>query len=155
MTKGILGRKVGMTQIYDEQGNAVPVTVIEAGPCHVLQIRTVDRDGYEAVQLGFEDKKRPQGKRVSQSQARRSERGHVSGKLGSKRSERRAAAGIEAVAKAECEPKKFVRELRGSAEGYEVGQEVTVANLAEVTNVDVQAISKGCLLYTSPSPRDS
>lgn len=97
MTKGILGRKVGMTQIYDEQGNAVPVTVIEAGPCHVLQIRTVDRDGYEAVQLGFEDKKRPQGKRVSQSQARRSERGHVSGKLGSKRSERRAAAGIEAL----------------------------------------------------------
>jgi large subunit ribosomal protein L3 len=59
MTKGILGRKVGMTQIYDEQGNAVPVTVIEAGPCHVLQIRTIDRDGYEAVQLGFDDKKCP------------------------------------------------------------------------------------------------
>ena len=83
------------------------------------------------------------GKRINQSQARRSERGHVSGKLGSKRSERRAASGIEAVVKAECEPKKFVRELRGSAEGYEVGQEVTVANLAEVSNVDVQAISKG------------
>ena len=143
MTKGILGRKVGMTQIYDEQGNAVPVTVIEAGPCHVLQIRTIDRDGYEAVQLGFDDKKRPQGKRINQSQARRSERGHVSGKLGSKRSERRAASGIEAVVKAECEPKKFVRELRGSAEGYEVGQEVTVANLAEVVSVDVQATSKG------------
>ena len=143
MTKGILGRKVGMTQIYDEQGNAVPVTVIEAGPCHVLQIRTIDRDGYEAVQLGFDDKKRPQGKRINQSQARRSERGHVSGKLGSKRSERRAASGIEAVAKAECEPKKFIREFRGSAEDYEVGQEVTVANLAEVVSVDVQAISKG------------
>ena len=80
MTKGILGRKVGMTQIYDEQGNAVPVTVIEAGPCHVLQIRTIDRDGYEAVQLGFDDKKRAQGKRINQSQARRSERGHGSGK---------------------------------------------------------------------------
>ena len=112
----------------------------------ILQIRTIDRDGYEAVQPGFDDKKRPCGKRINQSQARRSERGHVSGKLGSKRSERRAASGIEAVVKAECEPKKFVRELRGSAEGYEVGQEVTVANLVEVTSVDVQATRAGGLL---------
>ncbi len=59
MAKGILGRKVGMTQIYDESGKAIPVTVIEAGPCHVLQVRTDERDGYEAVQLGFLDKKRP------------------------------------------------------------------------------------------------
>ena len=143
MTKGILGRKVGMTQIYDESGLAISVTVIQAGPCHVLQIRTTERDGYEAVQLGFEDEKRPQGERQNKSQARRSERGHVSSKLASKRSEARSAAGIEAPEKAECEPKKFIRELRGSAEGYEVGQEVTVADLAEVTSVDVSGISKG------------
>ena len=53
MTKGILGRKVGMTQIYDEAGLCIPVTVVQAGPCHVLQVRTKEHDGYEAVQLGF------------------------------------------------------------------------------------------------------
>jgi large subunit ribosomal protein L3 len=58
MSKGILGRKVGMTQIFEQDGRAIPVTVIEAGPCHVLQIKTVDRDGYEAMQLGFADKPR-------------------------------------------------------------------------------------------------
>ena len=55
MTKGILGRKVGMTQIYDESGIAIPVTVIEAGPCHILQIRTEQCDGYEAIQLGYDE----------------------------------------------------------------------------------------------------
>ena len=58
MTKGILGRKVGMTQIYDEAGLCIPVTVVQAGPCHVLQVRTKEHDGYEAVQLGFLDKPR-------------------------------------------------------------------------------------------------
>ena len=107
MTKGLLGRKVGMTQVYEESGIAVPVTVIAAGPCDVLQIRTSDRDGYEAVQLGFEDKPR----RLS----RRSERGHVA-KLSSKRSKKLVAAGQEVAGKAGCEPKRFVRELRGSTE---------------------------------------
>lgn len=69
MTKGILGRKIGMTQIFQADGTAVPVTVIEAGPCRVLQIRTVERDGYEAVQLGFKDKPR--------RLASKSERGQV------------------------------------------------------------------------------
>ena len=55
---GILGRKVGMTQVYDELGRVVPVTVVEAGPCDVLQVRTASRDGYEAVQLGYLDKPR-------------------------------------------------------------------------------------------------
>ena len=54
MTPSILGRKVGMTQIYLEDGRVMPVTVIQAGPCHVLQVRSQERDGYEAVQLGFE-----------------------------------------------------------------------------------------------------
>src|SRR4029450_5846342 len=58
MTKGILGRKVGMTQIYDDNGTCIPVTVVQAGPCHVLQVRTKEHDGYDAVQLGFLDKPR-------------------------------------------------------------------------------------------------
>ena len=134
MGKGILGRKVGMTQIYDEQGNIVPVTVIQAGPCHVLQLRTVESDGYEAVQLGFEDKPR--------RLANRAERGRV-GNLASKRSKKLAAAGVEVPAKADCEPKRFVRELRGSTDGYEVGQQVGVDSLAEVKVVDVIGTSKG------------
>ncbi len=145
MVKGLLGRKVGMTQVYSESGEAIPVTVIEAGPCHVLQLRTQKRDGYEAVQLGFVDKKRPQGDRPRsrQSQSRRTERGHVTSKLNSKRANRRAKAGVELPAKAECEPKRFIREFRGSAEGLEVGQEVTVGQLADVSAVDVTGISKG------------
>ena len=79
MAIGLLGRKVGMTQIFDEAGTCIPVTVIEAGPCHVLQVRTQERDGYEAVQLGFLDKPR--------RLASRSERGHVA-KLDSKRSKK-------------------------------------------------------------------
>jgi large subunit ribosomal protein L3 len=81
---GILGRKIGMTQIYDDAGNVVPVTVIEAGPCDVLQIRTAERDGYEAVQLGFGDKPR--------HLASRSERGQVA-KLESKRVKKRSENG--------------------------------------------------------------
>ena len=104
MAIGILGRKVGMTQVFDESGQVVPVTVIEAGPCDVLQIRTVERDGYEAVQLGFLDKPR--------RLASRSDRGQVA-KLDSKRSRKRSAAGVESLPKAGCEPKRFVRELRG------------------------------------------
>lgn len=143
MSKGILGRKVGMTQIYNEQGEAVPVTVIEAGPCHVLQVRTPERDGYDAVQLGFVDKPRPKKERRSRgSQARRSERGHVAN-IGSKRSKARAAAGVELPPKADCEPKRFIRELRGKAEGIAVGQQIKVDVLAEVKAVDVVGISKG------------
>src|SRR6187431_1450829 len=95
MTKGILGRKVGMTQIYDETGNCIPVTVVQAGPCRVLQVRTVERDGYEAIQLGFHDKPR--------RLASRSERGHV-GKLESKRSKKLSTAGVAAPDKAGSEP---------------------------------------------------
>lgn len=142
MAKGILGLKVGMTQVYDESGRAIPVTVVQAGPCHVLQLRTQQRDGYEAVQLGYLDKKRPRGKRSRPSQASRSERGHVAN-IGSKRSKRRSAAGVQLPAKAGCEPKRFVRELRGPVEGLEIGQEVTVQWLAEVKSVDVTGTSKG------------
>ncbi len=144
MSKGILGRKVGMTQLFDpETGVATPVTVIEAGPCQVLQLKTEDRDGYSAVQLGFLDKKRPQkDNRSRRSQARRSERGQVAS-LKSKRATKRAAAGIEADPKPDCEPKKFVRELRGETAGLEIGQELKVDCMNEVQRVDVVGTGKG------------
>jgi large subunit ribosomal protein L3 len=134
MAIGLLGRKVGMTQIFDEAGRAIPVTVIEAGPCRVLQVRSADRDGYEAVQLGFRDKPR--------RLAARSERGHVA-KLDSRRSKTRAKAGIELLAKADCEPQRFSREFRGAAEGLEVGKQVTVEIFDKVAAVDVTGTSKG------------
>src|SRR5712691_10620163 len=77
MVLGLIGLKVGMTQIYDEKGKLAPVTVLELGPCPVLQVRTQDRDGYDAVQIGFQNKAR--------RKATRPERGHVSAELESKR----------------------------------------------------------------------
>lgn len=144
MTKGILGRKVGMTQLYlNEAGDVVPVTVIEAGPCHVLQVRSEGRDGYQAVQLGFLDKKRPaKENRSRQSQASRAERGHVAD-IKSKRSQARKDAGVELPPKANCEPQKFVREIRGESSSYEVGQQVKVDSLEGVVAVDVVGTNKG------------
>jgi large subunit ribosomal protein L3 len=134
MVVGLLGRKVGMTQIFDATGQVVPATVIQAGPCHVLQLRTEQKDGYEAVQLGFLDKAR--------RLASRSARGQVA-KLESKRQKRRSAAGVEASPKADCEPQRFVREIRGSAEGLQVGQELKVDVFSQIKAVDVVATSKG------------
>lgn len=139
MPVGLLGRKIGMTQVYDDQGDVVPVTVIEAGPCTVLQLRTSERDGYEAVQIGFDDKPR--------RKARRSERGHVAG-IASKRqrllAERRGEA-TAAVPKAGCEPKRLIREFRtdGEDHGLEVGQDLTVGLFSEIPFVDVIGTSKG------------
>ena len=134
MAIGILGRKVGMTQLYDEAGQVVPVTVIQAGPCDVLQVRTVERDGYEAVQLGFLDKPR--------RLATRSTRGQVA-KLDSKRAKRRAAAGVDLLPKPGCEPKRFVREIRGAVGELAVGARVNVDALAEVKAIDITGTSKG------------
>ena len=122
-----------MTQVYLEDGRAVPVTVIQAGPCHVLQVRSQERDGYEAVQLGFEDKPR--------RLASRSERGQVA-KIESKRSKKRASEGIELLPKPGCEPQRFIREFRGSSD-LEVGSTVTVDQFAEIKRVDVCGTSKG------------
>jgi large subunit ribosomal protein L3 len=132
--KGLLGRKVGMTQIFDAEGVVVPVTVIEAGPCRVLFVRSADRDGYAAIQLGFADKPR--------RLASRSVRGQVA-KLDSRRAKRRAEAGVESVPKPDCEPQRFVREFRGVHEGAEVGQVVTVAAFEGVDFVDITGTTKG------------
>ena len=131
MAKGILGRKIGMTQVYSENGDLTSVTIIEAGPCSVLQLKTVEKDGYEAVQLGYLDKPR--------RLAIKSERGHVAA-IGSKRSK---VKGDSASPKAGCEPKKFVREIRGPVEGLEVGGDVLVDCLEGVVAVDVVGTSKG------------
>lgn len=116
MAKGILGRKIGMTQVFAENGDLIPVTVIEAAPNVVLQKKTVDTDGYEAIQVGFEDK------RVKLSN--KPEQGHV--------------------AKANTAPKRFIREFRNvNVEEYEVGQEVKVEVFAEGDVVDVTGVTKG------------
>jgi len=134
MSTGLLGRKVGMTQVYGPSGQVIPVTVLQAGPCHVLRLLTVERDGYEAVQLGYLDKPR--------RLACRADRGQVA-TLDSKRQKRHAAAGAPLSAKANCEPKRFIREFRGSIEGLTVGQQLGVEIFAEVKAVDVIGTSKG------------
>lgn len=116
MTKGILGRKIGMTQVFAENGELIPVTVIEATPNVVLQKKTVETDGYEAIQIGFEDKR--------EKLSNKPEKGHAG--------------------KANTAPKRFVRELRGDNVGeIEVGQEVKVDIFAAGETVDVTGISKG------------
>ncbi len=139
MAIGLLGRKVGMTQVFDEAGKAIPVTVIQAGPCRVLQLRTAERDGYAAVQVGYGDKPR--------RLASRAQRGHVA-KLDSKRSKRLAAGGAEPSARAACEPQRFVREFRGelvdgAGAEYSIGQELSVVLLEGVKSVDITGTSKG------------
>jgi large subunit ribosomal protein L3 len=116
MTKGILGRKIGMTQVFAENGDLIPVTVIQAAGNVVLQKKTVETDGYDAIQLGFEDKR--------EKLANKPEKGHAS--------------------KANTAPKRFIREIRGvNVDEYEVGQEVKVDIFAEGELVDVTGISKG------------
>jgi large subunit ribosomal protein L3 len=135
MSVGLLGKKIGMTQVYGEGGVIVPVTVIEAGPCVVLQVRTVARDGYSAVQIGFGDAPR--------EKAARSVRGHVAA-LGGRRSDLRKSAGVETSPRAECEPKRFVREFRvDEGHGFVVGQVLNVDTFSEVKFVDVIGTTKG------------
>src|SRR5437870_7454565 len=104
MALGLLGLKVGMTQVYDEAGKLEPVTVLQVGPCPVLQVRTPERDGYHAVQLGFQDKPR--------KKAIRAERGHVAAEFSSKRRKGRQEAGEQLLPKANCEPQRYIREFR-------------------------------------------
>src|SRR3974377_273370 len=108
--KGLIGRKCGMSQVFTESGEAVPVTVIEAGPCYVTQVRTVEHDGYSSIQIGFDPAKK--ATRLSQG-----ERGHLGLlKTDDKHPKRKALEGeVPAV--------KTLRELRVKAdEGYTAGQ---------------------------------
>lgn len=116
MKKGLIGKKIGMTQIFDENGKVIPVTVVEAGPCTVTQIKTMDNDGYEAVQVGFGD--------VKVSRVNKPMKGHFD--------------------KADVAPKKTLKEFRlDNIEGIEVGN-ILKADIFEVgETVDVKGTSKG------------
>jgi large subunit ribosomal protein L3 len=114
----LLGKKIGMTRVYDQSGKIIPVTVIQAGPCTVTQVKTSDTDGYDAVQMGFENAK----------------------------PSRLTAPQIGHCAKAGTDPKKFVREWRlpkGAAPELKPGDTVTVSVFAEVKAVDIVSTSKG------------
>ncbi|MBI4358427.1 MAG: 50S ribosomal protein L3 [Candidatus Omnitrophica bacterium] len=113
---GLLGKKIGMTQIFDRDGNRIPVTVMEVGPCTILQVKKKETDGYQAIQLGFDPKK--------ESRTNRSELGHFK--------------------KRGLKPMKFVREIRTeNLEGLEVGKELHANNFAVGDYIDVIGISIG------------
>lgn len=116
MVNTILGRKLGMTQVWDEDDNVVPVTVVLAGPCTVSQVKMKATDGYDAVQIGFGD--------ISAKHVNKPMAGHF------------AAAGVE--------PMRYLREVRvAEGEEHATGEKVTVADFADVQTVDVTGTSKG------------
>lgn len=116
MLKGLIGKKIGMTQIFDEQGVAYAVTLIEAGPCFVTQVRTAEKEGYSSVQLGFGE---TNPKRLTQGQV-----GHLKAN--------------------EITPLRYIREFRAKEHGLKVGDKVTVGDAFAVgERVDVIGISKG------------
>ena len=137
MPLGLMGLKVGMTQVYDDQGKIAPVTVLQVGPCPVLQVRDQQRDGYDAVQLGFLNKKR--------TKATRPERGHVAANLESRRRAARIAAGVVLPPKADCEPQRYLKEFRLEAPStHAVGTVLTASEVfKDIKAVDVIGWSKG------------
>lgn len=137
MALGLIGVKVGMTQVFDDKQDAAPVTVLKLGPCPILQVRTAEKDKYTALQLGFGDKKR--------SRASRAERGHVASDLESRRKKARKAAGIEPPEKANVEPQKVIREFRlDAASDHKVGQLLSVGDVfKDIKFVDVIGTTKG------------
>ena len=137
MALGLLGLKVGMTQVYDEAGKLEPVTVLQVGPCPVLQIRDQQRDGYDAVQLGFQDKLR--------RKATRPERGHVAGDLESNRRRQRQAAGVAISPKANCEPQKYIREFRLEAPAHTVFFAMSLS--CSLTSFDLAGDSEFCFAF--------
>jgi large subunit ribosomal protein L3 len=133
----MMGLKVGMTQVYNDKGSIEPVTVIQAGPCPVLLVRSQERDGYDAVQLGFLDKER--------RKATRPERGHVSANLESRRRSARSAAGVALPPKPDVEPQRYIKEFRLEAPAaVQVGHVLTAAEVfKDVKSLDVIGTSKG------------
>ena len=127
--KGLLGVKLGMAQVFDKSGFATPVTIVQAGPCYVTQVKTTDSDGYNAVQVGFGDTKE---KRLTGGQ-----KGHLGLlKSNKKHPGRKTGDGIPAV--------RHLREFRTKQAGsFEVGQELTVEQFAEGDRVDISGKTKG------------
>ncbi|MDO5563803.1 MAG: 50S ribosomal protein L3 [Eubacteriales bacterium] len=116
MKKAILAKKLGMTQVWDENGVIIPVTVLEAGPCLVTQVKTIENDGYKALQVGFED--------IKESKVNKPQEGHFK--------------------KAGASPKRYLREFRlENAEEYQLNQEIKADIFQVGDKIDAQAISKG------------
>ncbi len=116
MQKALIGKKIGMTQVFDEKGNVVPVTVVEAGPCVVVQKKTVENDGYDAVQLGFGD--------LSANRVNKPQKGHF--------------------AKADVAPKRALREFRlADCNAVNIGDILKADTFAAGDYVDVTGTSKG------------
>ena len=129
MKKAIVGKKIGMTQIFTEDGRLVPVTVIEAGPCTVVQLKTVESDGYQAVQVGFGEMTEARAKKLLTKPVQ----GHF------------AKAGVAA--------KRTLRELRfDDCSGYNIGDEIKVDQFVKGDRIDVTGTSKGHG-YTGPIQR--
>ena len=132
MKKAILATKVGMTQIFDENGVLVPVTVLQAGPCVVTQVKTVENDGYDAIQVGFGEKK----ERITTKD--------VSGKKVIRNPHGAGKAEVGHAKKANTTPKTFYREFRlDDCESLNVGDEIKADIFAAGDKVDVSGISKG------------
>ncbi len=126
MLKGLIGKKIGMTQIFDDQGVAYPVTLIEAGPCYVTQVRKPEKEGYSAVQLGFSE--------VHPKRLTNGELGHLNAN--------------------KIPPLRFLREFRAKTPDVNIGDKVTVAVFAIGEHVDVVGVSKGqgiCRCSQAPS----
>ena len=138
MLPALLGKKIGMTQVYDQQGHITPVTVIEAGPCTVLQLKNPDSDGYWAVQMGLDPLKTPG--------VRKRKRPDGSQGLARAYSRRRGAtlAAVGHAAKADAEPMRFVRELRTEPDPeVNAGDIITVETFNDIQHVDIVGITKG------------
>src|SRR5207249_3324629 len=133
-------------QVYDDRGKMAPVTVLSVGPCPVLLVRNKERDGYDALQIGFEDKPR--------NKAKRAERGHVAAEFGSNRRKARVAAGVQIPAKANCEPQRHIREFRLETPVETAVGAILLASdiFKDVKAVDVIGTSKG-RGFTGPMKR--
>ena len=116
MAKGLIGKKIGMSQVFDEEGNVTPVTVLQIGPCHVSQVKTAEKDGYEAVQLAFGDEK---VHRTTKPEIKHLEKNGIS-------------------------PKKYLKEFRGFGEMPDAGTELKVSDVFGVSDkIKVTGVSKG------------
>jgi large subunit ribosomal protein L3 len=140
MPQALLGKKLGMTRIFDDEGNMVPVSVIEAGPCTVLQVRTSEKDGYRALQLGFDDRMTPEQWERSQKKAAEGKgklRGNLKGLTKPELGHLQKTAGGTA-------PKYFVKEVPyAEGETFTAGDMVTAEVASEWKKVDVVGTSKG------------
>jgi len=139
---GLLGRKIGMTQIHDEEGKCIPVTAIDAGPCRVVQVKTPATDGYSAIQLGFDEKP---ARNVPDAIVKKAQ--GTRGKYDAAHGRTTAPLRGHFFKAAEGAPLRFVREIRltdADASGYEPGAEIKVNDVFEIGNfIDVTGTSKG------------